>query len=181
MRKLVALSLALTLGSGAVQTASADTVNVVVNPASYIEIEKISRKFSAELTQMVNVLQPSMGTRVYYKLPVEVLAEDLSAVYACLYDSAVATNEAEVDALCGHAGGSSSGFGTNSPKSAIQMKFNAVNQTFLSDIEVLNSNAHIVSDNGLGSSVAVTTNSSFSNDQDKAKRVEFHFALSHAT
>lgn len=180
MRKLVALSLALTLGSGAVQTASADTVNVVVNPASYIEIEKI-RKTTGGTTQLVNVLQPSMGTRVYYKLPVEVLAADLSAVYACLYDSAVATNEAEVDALCGHAGGSSSGFGANSPKSAIQMKFNAVNQTFLSDIEVLNSNAHIVSANSLGSSVAVTTNASFSNDQDNAKRVEFHFALSHAT
>lgn len=180
MRKLFGLALALTLGSGAVQTATADTVNVEMNPSSYIQIEKI-RKTIGEITQLVNILEPSMDTRVYYTLPVEVLAADLSEVYACIYDSQVATNETQVDALCGHAGGSSSGFGTNNPKSAIQMKFNAANETFVSDIEVLNSNEHVVSANGLGSSVSVETNTSFNNDADNAKRVEFQFALSHAT
>lgn len=126
MRKLIVLLTASALASGALQSASAEIVDLGADPTEFINIKKINKAGTAE---MATELKPSMAGseegRIYYDLELELLTlsnnKTLEDAFVCFYDSDAINESLTVDDLCGHAEGDPDDIGLDRPQSAFQI------------------------------------------------------------
>lgn len=186
MRKLFVLLTASALASGALQSASAEIVDLGADPNEFINIKKINKAGTAE---MATELKPSMAGseegRTYYDLELELLTlsnnKTLEDAFVCFYDSDAINESLTVDDLCGHADADPADIGLDRPQSAFQIHIKH-GSTGVSNVikERFPDSGHAVNYSALTSTEKEANTFRGEYSAVKARLVKIQFALSHA-
>ena len=130
------LFIAPLLATGAIQSANADSVNVIENPEEFILVEQMIEgvvSLSRGVEIEASTLKPSVGeSREKYSIKGKVVkgssGANLEKVAVCLYDTNALDQSTSLDDLCGYGSEASletlkAAIGLNRPESALQASF----------------------------------------------------------